>query len=274
MAKVADKPVAISLPTVAIEESTKLFSSIEQVMFALIENDKTFDDLNPDEYLLCQRLGWDRKRIVREFSIREGIAKHQKLAGSAAERKAAGVRLEKAKQQLATEGVELREQLAKLTRELEAKIAAVECEARDAEHAIGAQKRSVEYLRKNLPEHLRIAGSHTIVQASAATRRDVISTQRKISEAYSIAQIKIGHGGSIAAVKRYGEANNIDFLVAENPNRPANLKQINWPKWQKHVEQIQAEVPAIQAKLTELRKQEKAEIAEAEAEALSYYVPK
>ncbi len=274
MAKVADKPAAPSIPTAAITDSANLFSSIEQVMFALIADGKTFDDLNPDQYLLCQRLGWDRKRIVREFSIRQGIAKHRSLAGTAAERKAAAVRFEKAKQQLATKGVELREQLAKLKAELDAKINAVERETRDAEHAINVQERSVNYLRRNLPEHLRLAGSRSVVKASSATRQEVSATQRKIDSAYGISQIKIGNFSSLSAIKSYGESVGIDFLAAENPNRPANLKQINWGKWQKYVEQLQSEVPALVEKLKELRRQEKAEIAEAEAEALSYYVPR
>ncbi len=274
MAKVAEKPAAPSLPTAAIGESEKLFSAIEGVMFSLIADGKTFDDLNPNEYLLCQRLGWDRKRIVREFGIRQGIAKHQTLAGTGAERKAAAARLERAKQQLATEGAELREQLAKLKTELEAKIAAVERESRDAEHAINVQNRSVDYLRRNLPEHLRIAGSRSVVKASIATRQEVLATQRKIDGAYSISQIKTGNFSSLSAVKNHGESVGIDFLAAENPDRPLKIKQVNWPKWQKYVEQLQAEVPALVEKLKELRQQERAEIAEAEAEVLSHYVPR
>ncbi len=52
------------------------------------------------------------------------------------------------------------------------------------------------------------------------------------------------------------------------------MRQVNWQKWQKHVDQVQREVPALQAKLVELRQQEKVEIAEETEKSLSYYVPK
>ncbi len=174
---------------------------------------KTFDDLNSSQYLLCRRLGWDRKRIVREFSLREGVATHQKLAGTGAERKAAAERLEKAKQQTAAECPKLREQLAKLTAELQAKINAVEREARDAKHAVNSQDRSVEQLRKMLPEHLRLTGSRKTVNASTATRQEIIRVENKIDSACRITQIKQNDLSGMPEIERYGKLHDINFRL-------------------------------------------------------------
>ncbi len=271
MAKVATNPPAPSLSDAAIEESAKLFSAIEQMMFNLIAEGKAFDDLDSGQYLLCQRLGWDRKRITREFSIREGTALHQKLAGTGAERKAARERLEKAKQAADTESPKLREQLAKLTAELQAKINTLEQETRDAENAVNSQKRSVEQLRKMLPEHLKVAGSRPTVKASATTRQELIRVQNKIDSAHYITQI-MQNNFSCSEIETYGKARGLNFMASSNPNRPAR-REVSWSKWKQHVNQLQEEVPALVEKLAKLREQEAVEKAEAEAESLDYYVP-
>lgn len=255
----------------AVQRQTELFAAVEALLFGKAAKGETIDSFSSGELLLCSSLSWDRKRTATELGQRSAIWGMQQQAGSSADRREAQERLEAARDKLAAEGPKLREELARVTSELNGEITAMEQAVAEANQKVDSQNAAVTYLQKWLPPHVIPAADRAVDAVNRQHGQTISQLQLSIDRIVNLAKIKpVDLEGKQAAI-RYAEASgHRDLLLARQNDR--NQHEVNVTAWRSHVSELQATLPELRKKLETAKAEQAAALVEAQS-ARNFYVP-
>jgi hypothetical protein len=274
------QPAAEDSPLDATADSLALFATVDKMLLAFIRSGRNhYNELTGGELLLCRRMAWDRDDIRRQISFRDSIIRHQKIAGTAADRQAAQQRLDAAKKKLSTEGMRLRDELDKITRELTTKISAMETEVTDANNAVYKISQAVASLRGLSPDHIKHDSGKAIQSARQEIANRVSELTIVISRIESITRLKFHDIGSKRHIADYCVAHAPQCLTGESerPHHPWRVLGgspiVSEVLWNQHVAEQTAKLNSLRSQLRDARAAEAEAVANAEESSLSYYVP-
>lgn len=291
------KSVASDLPSVADVESPAMTSTEASVVAALDETDSVLSALrsearsrlvaidnlvisiakrdsvpSPEELGILQAAGIEREQLRRELGRARRIIEASKVAGDYAHRKSLADAVVAAESRLAERGEEIRQTIA----ELQAELAGLQAEVRNAIDAVEASEKAVDELKAAAPSWIQTeaAALRKAAKEVAAERRSFVRS--RVQELQTLVELDSNHDSVIRYCQRFGKGHELyphRDQVRRERDRVSTVRLTKVPEiaWNRHRDELRRELAELLPERDRLESELSERLVDVDAK-LSYYV--
>jgi DNA repair exonuclease SbcCD ATPase subunit len=247
-------------------EHSELVAAAEQVLLAMANDPRS---VNEEDKIVFKWLSWTEKDIARELGRVQQLQRWKPQAGSSVEY-AEAVELHAA----------LSKSVPKKTSELQAKIDELQAKIDDENSKLNqAQRRldSMDHARKMLreiiPKHVRKAFDDELARIRTSETADRMRElqSRKRTVVSVLQNLSTVSASNVAEVRLHAKAVGLEGVVPPPSEFWNQNRYINETIWMEYLDRLRAELPSIEAELSQLEMSVDEWLADAES-ILDFYL--
>lgn len=201
--------------------------------------------------------GWSEQDIRAEVDRQKAVRDLQERAGTSDDREAARIRAEQAAVTLAEQGGVLRAEIA----ERQERLGALEDAAETARREVVRRSEALDHLRRLAPKRVRERVAMAREAIEQKHRPLILPLETEITNVEALQRIDLGRPIDRQSAVLHAEAAKPALIVTTGRD---NKRDVSPERWAAYVADRAANLPELRERLTDLREQRDAALAEAD----------